>query len=286
MKVADIIKSEKPSLSFEVFPPKTDAVFESIRQATEDVAALKPDYMSVTYGAGGGTSEHTVAIAANLEKRFHVPVVAHISCISSTKEGVHRQLEAMKAAGLTNVLALRGDIPEGGEMPGVYAHASDLIPEIMEAGDFCVGCACYPEGHPESPNQKEDILHLKDKVGAGCSYLVTQMFFDNDVFFNFLYKVREAGITVPVVPGIMPVTNAKQVNRIRTLSGQNIPPRFRYIVDRFGEDPAAMAQAGIAFATQQIVDLYANGINAVHVYSMNNARVAGKIKENLSQIVK
>ena len=286
MKVSDIIKSEKPSLSFEVFPPKTDAVFESIRQATEDVAWLQPDYMSVTYGAGGGTSEHTVAIAANLEKRFHVPVVAHISCISSTKEGVRRQLAALKEAGLTNVLALRGDIPEGGEMPGVYAHASDLIPEILEAGDFCVGCACYPEGHPESPNQKEDILHLKDKVDAGCSYLVTQMFFDNDVFFNFLYKVREAGITVPVVPGIMPVTNAKQVNRIRTLSGQNIPPRFRYIVDRFGDDPAAMMQAGIAFATQQIVDLYANGINAVHVYSMNNARVAGKIKENLSQIVK
>ena len=286
MKVIDIIKSGRPSLSFEVFPPKTSGTFQSIQAATENVASLRPSYMSVTYGAGGGTSEYTVSIAANIQKKFGVDAVAHLSCISSTRQGVARQIRAIRDAGIENILALRGDIPEGAELSGEYRHASDLIPEILAAGDFCIGGACYPEGHPESANQMDDIKFLKAKVDAGCQYLVTQMFFDNDIFYNFLFKCRDAGIDVPIIPGIMPVTNAKQIARIIKLSGQNVPARFRYIVDRFGSDPAAMRQAGIAYTTQQIVDLYANGLNAVHIYSMNNASVARQIQANLSEILK
>lgn len=286
MKIIDIINGKKPSLSFEVFPPKTNDTFESIRSATEQIAQLTPSYMSVTYGAGGGTSEYTVSIAANLQKNFGVNTVAHLSCISSTRDGVAKQLKAIKDAGLENILALRGDIPEGQELNTPYRYASDLIPEIRAAGDFCVGAACYPEGHPESDNQMEDIRHLKEKVDAGCQYLVTQMFFDNNIFYNFLYKVRDAGITVPVIPGIMPVTNAAQLKNIIRLSGSNIPARFRYIVDRYGSNPAAMRQAGIAYTTEQIIDLYANGLNAVHVYSMNKADVAQQIQSNISEILK
>ncbi len=284
MKVVDLITASRPSLSFEVFPPKTSDKFESIRSATEQIAALRPTYMSVTYGAGGGTSEYTVSIAANLKKKFGTPVVAHLSCVSSTREGVRRQVAAIREAGIENILALRGDLPEDGQISQDFRYAQDLIPEIGEG--FCIGAACYPEGHPESPNQMEDIRHLKEKVDAGAQYLVTQMFFDNSVFYNFLFKIRDAGITVPVIPGIMPVTNAKQISRIIKLSGQNVPAKFRYIVDRYADNPAAMRQAGIAYTTAQIVDLYANGLNAVHVYSMNNAATAATIQSNLSEILK
>jgi methylenetetrahydrofolate reductase (NADPH) len=286
MKVIDIINGDKPALSFEVFPPRSSGSFETIRSATENVARLAPTYMSVTYGAGGGTSEYTVSIADNLQKNFGVTAVAHLTCISSTHEGVAKQLQAMKQAGIENVLALRGDIPAGGVHDAEYKYAIDLIPEIKAAGDFCIGGACYPEGHPESATQMDDIRHLKEKVDAGCQYLVTQMFFDNNVFYNFLFKCREAGITVPIIPGIMPVTNGKQLKNIARLSGQSVPARFRYIVDRFGANPAAMRQAGIAYTTEQIIDLYANGINAVHIYSMNKADVAAQIQANISEILK
>lgn len=286
MKVIDIISGSKPALSFEVFPPKTSGSFDLIRSATEKVAQLSPSYMSVTYGAGGGTSEYTVSIADNLQKNFGVTTVAHLTCISSTHEGVAKQLQLMRQAGVDNVLALRGDIPAGGVHDAEYRYASDLIPEIKAAGDFCIGGACYPEGHPESPNQMEDIRHLKEKVDAGCQYLVTQMFFDNNVFYNFLFKARDAGITVPIIPGIMPVTNAKQIKSITKLSGGSVPARFRYIVDRYGSNPAAMRQAGIAYTTEQIIDLYANGLNAVHIYSMNKADVAEQIQSNISEILK
>jgi len=288
MRVIDIITGEKPSLSFEVFPPKTSDNFESIRVATENIAGLNPSYMSVTYGAGGGTSRFTVDIAANIQQKYGVAALAHLSCISSTHQGVREQMDAIRAAGIENVLALRGDLPSDAA-PGAhwdYRYSTELIRELVDYGGFCIGAACYPEGHPESPHQKEDVLHLKEKVDAGCQFLVTQMFFDNNLLYNFLYKIREAGITVPVVAGIMPVTNARQIGRIVALSGCALPQRFRYIVDRFGSDDAAMRQAGIAYATEQIVDLYANGINAVHVYSMNNAAVAAKIQENLSDIIK
>ena len=291
MKIISIIKDNKPSLSFEVFPPKTDTAFASIKSATEEIAELRPAFVSVTYGAGGGTSRYTLDIAQNIKMEHGVPTLAHLTCVSSTKEMVHNKIEEMKPAGIQNVMALRGDLtPElvqSDRSSWHYRNAIDLVRELKESGaDFCIGGACYPEIHPESKHQQEDIAHLKEKVDAGCDFLTTQMFFDNNLFFNFLYKIREAGITVPVVPGIMPITNANQVARAIQLSGSFMPQRFKSLVDKFGENPKAMEQAGIAYATDQIIDLYANGITNVHVYSMNKPAVARKIQENLSEIIK
>ena len=286
MKLTELFGRGKPMLSFEVFPPKTDDKYDSVKHATEEIAKLCPAYMSVTYGAGGGTSEYTLAIAENIKKNYGVPSLAHLTCVSSDRGTVAAQLEKMKAHGIENVLALRGDIPEGMEdSPREYSYASELVAQIKEYGNFCIGGACYPEGHTESPNQTEDIIHLREKVEAGCEFLTTQMFFDNNILYNFLYKIREAGITVPVVAGIMPVTNGAQIQRICKLSGTYLPQRFKQIVDRFGDDPDAMKQAGIAYATEQIIDLFANGVNAVHVYSMNKPDVAQTIMNNLSCII-
>lgn len=290
MKIIDIIKSDQLALSFEVFPPKTETSFESVKKATEEIAKLKPAFMSVTYGAGGGTSKYTLDIAKNIERTYGVPTLEHLTCVSSSRETVRERIQEIKEAGIQNIMALRGDIPK--DLIGAdrshwdYQHAIDLIRELKEANpDFCIGGACYPEIHPESANQKEDIKWLKEKVEAGCDFLTTQMFFDNNLLYNFLYKIREAGITVPIVPGIMPITNANQVARSIQLSGSFMPQRFKSLVDKFGNDPAAMKQAGIAYATDQIIDLYANGIKAVHVYSMNKPEVAEKIQNNLSDII-
>ena len=290
MKITDILKEGTPSLSFEVFPPKTDTAFDNVRQATEAIARLKPAYMSVTYGAGGGTSQYTLDIAQNIHRLHGVPTVAHLTCVSSTRETVRKRIEDMKAAGIENVLALRGDIPASmatDDRSGwIYHHATDLIRELKASdADFCIGGACYPEVHPESACQREDIHYQKEKVEAGCEYLTTQMFFDNHLLYNFLYKIREAGITVPVVPGIMPITNANQVDRAIKLSGSFMPQRFKSLVDYFVSNPAGMKQAGIAYATDQIIDLFANGITHIHIYSMNNPDVAEKILANLSDIL-
>ncbi len=286
MKIKDILCESRPSLSFEVFPPKTETVFESVKSATEEIAKLRPSFMSVTYGAGGGTSRYTLDIAKNIKELYGVPMLAHLTCVSSTKETVKERIREIMSYGIENVMALRGDIPEGGTLHD-YEHAIDLIYELKTANpDFCIGAACYPEVHPESINQKEDIKRLKEKVDAGCDFLTTQMFFDNNLLSNFLYKIREAGITVPVIPGIMPITNANQIERAIKLSGSFMPRRFVSLVDKFGSDPRAMTQAGIAYATDQIIDLYANNITNVHVYSMNKPEVAGKIQENLSDILK
>lgn len=286
MRVIDKIRSGRTCLSFEVFPPKTSDKFDSVKEATEQIAALKPDFMSVTYGAGGGTSEFTLNIAQNIEKKFGVPALAHLTCVSSTKEQVKAQIEKLKADGIENILALRGDIPQDFDRSKMeFHHASELIECIRQYGDFCIGGACYPEGHTECETLAKDIEHLKLKEEAGCSFFTTQMFFDNNILYSFLYKIRDAGITVPIVAGIMPVTNANQIKRITNLSGTFVPARFRAIVERFGNDPKAMKQAGIAYATEQIIDLLANGVNAVHIYSMNKPDVAAKIKENLSDIL-
>ena len=290
MKIIDILNSGKMSMSFEVFPPKTDTAFENVSRATQEIAKLNPSYMSITYGAGGGTSKYTLDIAENIMKDFGVPTLAHLTCVSSSRETVRERIEEMKARGINNVLALRGDIPPDMENDDrsewSYRYAVDLIREIKDSGyDFCIGGACYPEIHPESSNQKEDIKHLKEKVDAGCEFLTTQMFFDNNLLYNFLYKIREAGITVPIIAGIMPITNANQVDRAIKLSGSFMPQRFKSLVDKFGSDPLAMKQAGIAYATDQIIDLYANGLTNIHVYSMNKPDVAQKIQANLSDIL-
>lgn len=287
MKISEILAKKEPTLSFEVFPPKTSDVYESVEKATNEIAALHPDFMSVTYGAGGGTSQYTTEIAANVSNKHGVTSLAHLTCVNATKEKLDTQLENLKAAGIENILALRGDLPPGvtDTTDWVYKHASELVPIIKEHGDFCIGGACYPEKHPESANIAEDIENLKKKVDAGCEFLTTQMFFDNNIFYNYLYKIREAGIKVPIVAGIMPVTNAKQMARIIKLSQAFIPRRFVSILDKYENNPAAMRQAGIAYATDQIIDLLANGINAIHIYTMNKPQTAAKIQDNLSDII-
>ena len=289
MRIDSIFKSGKISLSFEVFPPKNETLFDSVRDATERIAALMPSFVSVTYGAGGSGSKYTLEIAKNIEEKYSVPTLSHLTCVGSSREDIYSHIETLKGAGLENIMALRGDIPEEKKSDEVLSddkHAVDLVSDIRKIyPEACIGAACYPEIHPESANSREDIKYLREKVDAGVDFLTTQMFFDNNLLYNFLYRIREAGISVPVVAGIMPITNAKQIERAIKLSGSFMPGRFKSLVDRFGNDPLAMKQAGIAYATDQIIDLYSNGVTNVHVYTMNNPDVAAKIQSNLSDIV-
>lgn len=291
MKIKDILNKEKLTVSFEVFPPKTEFDYETVYRASEEIATLSPTFVSVTYGAGGSLrGVNTLNVAKNVKEKSGVETLAHLTCVASTKESIDEWLSRYHEAGIENIMALRGDFPVGcteEEAAGwEFRHAVDLVREIKGSGfDFCVGGACYPEKHPESKDKAEDIRFIKEKVDAGCDFLTTQMFFDNDLFYNFLYRLRDAGVTVPVLPGIMPITSANQIERAIKLSGSFMPQRFENLVDRFGGDPAAMKQAGIAYATDQIIDLFANGIKNVHVYTMNKPDVAKKIVDNLSDIL-
>ena len=287
MKLTEIFNNDKPTLSFEVFPPKTGDTYDSIKASVLEIAKLAPSYMSVTYGAGGGNSRYSLDIAKEV-KNAGVTPLAHLTCVGASHEKIENYLTSLKNAGIENVLALRGDLPAGSDSSVCrdFRYAGELAAKISDFGGFCIGGACYPESHPESPDSFSDIENLKKKVDAGCSFLTTQMFFDNNVYYNFLYRLYKAGIDVPVIPGIMPVTNPASILRICKISGCALPQRFVRIVDRFKDDREALTQAGIAFATEQIIDLYANGVNAVHVYSMNKPEIAKKIKENLSSILK
>lgn len=286
MKISSLLSQDRPLLSFEVFPPKTTDVFDSVKKATEEIAGLSPSFMSVTYGAGGTTDKYTTQIATNILKNYGVTPIAHLTCVGTEKAKIKAKLNELSENGIENILALRGDIPESGVTCKDFSYANELVSFIKENSDFCIGGACYPDTHVESLTQQADIFYLKQKVDSGCDFLTTQMFFDNNVLYNYLYKIREAGITVPVIAGVMPVTNAKQIKRICSLSGTYLPERFKRIADKYGDNPKAMQQAGIAYATEQIIDLYANGIKAVHVYSMNKPEVAKKIQENLSEILR
>ena len=287
MKISSIVGKDKLTLSFEVFPPKTDSDFEKVKEAAFGVAAIKPAYISVTYGAGGSTSTNTLAIAKGIQEKYGVATIAHLTCVGASKDSIIKSLSDMRDAGIENVLALRGDKPKwfDGEPFKEYKYASELVSTIKEFGGFSVGGACYPEVHPDSANRQEDIINLKKKVDAGCEFLTTQMFFDNNIFYNFMYRIREAGIMVPVVPGIMPITKRAQVKNAVKLSGCNVPERFKNIVDRFGDTEAAMRQAGVLYATDQIIDLIANGVNHIHIYSMNKPEIARAIYNNLSHII-
>ena len=288
MRLTELLQKEEVTISCELFPPKLGTQLENYKNIVKQMAELKPAYMSVTYGATGGTSDYTVELANEVLNVNHIPALAHLTCASSTKEKVASVIEELKEKKIENILALRGDIPQNVDfpLPNQYKHASELIADIKAQGDFCIGGACYPEGHPEADTIYDDLAHLKEKVDAGCEFLTTQMFFDNNILYNFMYKALKMGIDVPVVAGIMPVTNANQVKRIMSLSGNMVPPRFLAIVDRFGADPNAMKQAGIAYATEQIIDLIANGVNHVHIYTMNKPDIAGAILDNLSYIYK
>lgn len=289
MKIRDILNKDTATISFEVFPPKKSTDFGNVEAAALGIAALQPAYMSVTYGAGGSTKGHTIALAGEIQKQHNVPTVAHLTCVCADRSSIGAALTEMQAAGIENILALRGDIPKEADfpLPDQFHYAAELVREIKQlAPDMCIGGACYPEGHPEASSKAEDILHIKEKVDAGCEFLTTQMFFDNSIFYNYLYRLREAGIMVPIIAGIMPITRKNQVARSIQLSGSCVPARFKSIVDWFGDEPAKMKQAGIAYATDQIIDLIANGVKHIHVYTMNDPEVAAGIQNNLSEIIR
>lgn len=286
MKISEILSNDNITISCEMFPPKKGTQLQNYKETAAKMAALGPSWLSCTYGATGGTSDYTVEIADTINS-CGVTALAHLTCASSSREKVKSVIAQLKERRIENILALRGDIPENVDfpLPNQFRHAIELIDEINQSGgDFCIGGACYPEGHPEAASIEEDLVHLKEKVDAGVSFLTTQLFYDNNIYYNFMYKVLKHGINVPVVAGIMPITNASQIKKAGSLSGSMVPPKFIRIVERFADDPKAMKQAGIAYATEQIIDLIANGVNNIHIYSMNKPDVAGAIMDNLSDI--
>lgn len=283
MKITELLKDDKPCISCELFPPKAGSELQNALKIVDKIAEIKPHFMSVTYGAGGTSAGQTVAIAKAVEEH-NIPALAHLTCIDATGDGIDGMLANFRANGIQNVLALRGDAVT--DKPREFMHASDLMRKISASGDFCIGGACYPEGHPEAGSLDKDIENTKKKIDAGCEFLVAQMCFDNNIMYNYMYRLLRNGIDVPVVAGIMPVTNAKQINRICELSGTKLPPHYRAIVERFADDPQALMQAGIAYALGQIIDLIANGFKNIHVYTMNKPEVIGGIVKNLSEIIK
>ncbi len=286
MQISEMLKSKQLTTSFEVFPPKNDAAYAPVEATVDKLSAFGPDFISVTYGAGGGTSVNTPKIAAHIENDLHIPALAHLTCASSTKEEIHRIILDLKSRGIQNILALRGDLPEGYTPDGNhYLYADALITAIREIGGFSVGAACYAEGHVEAASPETDLDNLKTKVDCGADFLITQMFFDNSVLYSFLYRALKKGIDVPIIAGIMPVINQRQIKRSCALSGTTLPSRFRAMVDKFADNPEALKQAGIAYATEQIIDLIANGVNGIHIYTMNRPEVAGAIMANLSSIL-
>ncbi len=288
MKISELLQNGKITFSCEIFPPKPGADISRMWEVVQGIAELSPDFISVTYGAGGSTSKRTVEIASAIQEQHGIPALAHLTCVSSSREDIRNQLNLMKENGLENILALRGDLPKDDSIPALthYKYACELIEDIKSQGDFCIGAACYPEGHVECERREDDIDYLKHKVECGCDFLTTQMFFDNNVLYNFMYRILAKGIHVPVIAGIMPVINSRQIKRSCELSGTQLPQRFRRIAEKFSDDPLAMKQAGIAYATEQIIDLLSNGVEHIHLYTMNNPEIAGAIVNNLSHILR
>ncbi|MCI8284089.1 MAG: methylenetetrahydrofolate reductase [NAD(P)H] [Firmicutes bacterium] len=285
MKIIEIMK-RKTALSFEVFPPKCETPVEAIHKTLDGLNGIDVDFISVTYGAGGSeTDNNTFEIAGLIKREYGIESVAHLPCIRFNKEDVIKKLDGLKKLGIENILALRGDIPEDFEGFGDFQHACDLISYIKEHGDFNIIAACYPEGHAECKNRIEDIHNLKTKVDAGASQLITQLFFDNDYFYSFMERCQIAGIDVPVQAGIMPVINKNQVKRMASLCGASIPEKFAAMMERYGDDPEAMRDAGIAYAADQIADLIAHGVDGIHLYIMNNPHVAQKIYEAVRSMI-
>ncbi len=286
MKIIELLKNKKVCISCELFPPKEGSQLDNALGTVHKIAADGVDYMSVTYGAGGTTVGKSVALVGEIEK-CGIPALSHLTCVGADKNSIEMTLNQYKAVGVSNVLALRGDKPQGKPMPvGDYKHASDLVREIKNYGDFCVGGTCYPQGHPEAATLEQDIENTKIKLGEGCDFLVTQMFFENPAFYNYMYRLMAHGIQVPVVPGIMPITTAKQIERIFTLSGTPLPASLRAMVEKFADRPGALKQAGMAYAIGQIMDLIANDFTNVHVYTMNKPEIIGGIRQALSEVIK
>ncbi len=287
MRIDKILSDDKLHISFEVFPQRYGQPIEPVLNTVKEISKLHPAFCSVTYGANGGASENTVKVASYIKNELNTPTLAHLTCVGSSKDDLDEKLVQLKENNIQNILALRGDIIDKEKFANKedLLYASELIEYIKLNYDFCVGAACYPEVHPESKNQNEDINYLKLKQDMGADFITTQMFFDNSIFYNFMYKLRSAGVSIPVVAGIMPVTNVNQLKKIKELSNANIPSKFLSIADKFQDDKDSMKQAGIIYACNQIIDLISNGVNNIHIYTMNNASVAKQIMQNMSHIV-
>lgn len=286
MFIKDIEKNKDTVLSFEIFPPKPDTPFESVTEAARKLALKKPDFISVTYGAGGSSRDNTFALASFIQDELNVTSLAHLTCVGTAKETLGDILSELSERKIQNILALRGDFPPGqDDMCLDFKHASDLISEIKKIDDFCVGGACYPEGHTESDNIVTDIENLKYKTAAGVDFLVSQLYFDNDVFYNFLYRAAARGIEVPVHAGIMPVVNRNSVKRMCRLSGATLTPKYRNMLDKYYDKPESLRKAGIVYASEQIIDLVANGVSGIHIYTMNKPDIAEEIMYNLKGII-
>ena len=286
MFIKDIEKNKDTVLSFEIFPPKPDTPFESVTEAARKLALKKPDFISVTYGAGGSSRDNTFALASFIQDELNVTSLAHLTCVGTAKETLGDILSELSERKIQNILALRGDFPPGqDDMCLDFKHASDLISEIKKFDDFCVGGACYPEGHTESDNIVTDIENLKYKTAAGVDFLVSQLYFDNDVFYNFLYRAAARGIEVPVHAGIMPVVNRNSVKRMCRLSGATLTPKYRNMLDKYYDNPESLRKAGIVYASEQIIDLVANGVSGIHIYTMNKPDIAEEIMYNLKGII-
>lgn len=286
MYIKDLFNKKRFVFSFEIFPPKVTSPIETVYKTLELLSDLRPDYISVTYGAGGGSNQNkTKEISSIIKNKYDIEALAHLTCISSTKEEIKRILNELKEEKINNILALRGDIPLEEEISGDFNHSSDLARFILENENFDLGGTCYPEGHYDSGNVEEDVINLKQKIESGVTHLTSQLFYDNNAFYEFMNLAEKHNIKVPVQAGIMPITNKKQIERIVKLSGTKIPKKYIYIMDKFENDKDAMADAGIAYATEQIIDLMANGVAGVHLYTMNNPYVARKTHSNLISMI-
>lgn len=286
MKIKEIFDNRKVSFSFEVFPPKATSPVSTIYNTLEELKDLNPDFISVTYGAGGSlTGNRTLELSSLVKEKYNIEALAHLTCIGSTKEEIRYILEEFKKHNIENILALRGDIPTGENVSGDFKYASDLIEFIKNNGDFNIAAACYPEGHVKGRDLEEDIKHLKLKEEAGASHFISQLFFENNHFYNFLEKKDKYNIKSPIEAGIMPVINKKQVERIVSLCEVEIPHKFIKIMERYEHDKDALRDAGIAYAVEQIVDLISTGVDGIHLYTMNNPYVARNITKSVSSII-
>ncbi len=280
----DFFELRKPTLTFEIFPPKGTGDLASIFATVDALASLAPDLISVTYGAGGTSRENTVEIASEIQNSYNIPALAHLTCVGSTKEEMNAVLSKLSDRGIKNILALRGDLKEGDSLKD-FKYASDLISFIKANYDFNIFAACYPEKHIEAYSLQEDLCHLKEKADCGVDFLITQLFFDNEPFYNFRTIAREIGIEKPIIAGIMPITSASQISRMVSMCGASVPDKVQKIIRAYGHNSMAMKEAGIAYATTQIVDLLATGVDGIHLYTMNQPDIAKRISENIRGIL-
>ena len=283
MKITTLFNENKPIISFEIFPPKQTTSIESIYSTIDALAPLSPDFISVTYGAGGSTQGKTVQIASLLKNQYNITPLAHLTCVGASKESINHILDELEEEGVRNILALRGDLPDNGAL-GDFIYASDLIQYIKQRGPFDLAAACYPEKHIEALTLGEDIQHLRYKVNCGAQVLISQLFFDNEAFYKWREYVRSQGVRVPIVAGIMPITSAKQLQRMVTLCGASIPISIQNLIKAYNHNAQALKEAGIAYATMQIIDLLASGVDGIHLYTMNQADIAKRIMENIRGI--